>query len=263
MRTLKLTATAVTVMITSVLFIANDARGDDLRVIATGAFTAAFLDLIPEFERATNHKVVVAYGASIGNGPDTIPGRLRGGERVDVLIMARSALDDLIKQRIVVVSGRRDLVRSSLGMVVRAGARRPDIGSIDGLTRTLLEAKSIAYSAGTSGAYLSEQLFPRLGIADQLRAKSRRIEGEPVGAAVGRGEVEIGFQQISELLPVPGVDYVGPLPAGAQNVTIMTGAVVMGVRSSERATALIEFLASTGAGPALKRYGFALMSDRQ
>ena len=108
---------------------------------------------------------------------------------------------------------RVDLARSAIGMAVRRGAPKPDISSVDALTRTLLEAKSIAYSASVSGTYLSTELFQRLGIADRVLPKSRRIEGgERVGAVVARGEAEIGFQQISELLPIDGIDFVGPLP---------------------------------------------------
>ena len=101
-----------------------------------------------------------------------------------------------------------------------------------------------------------------MGVADQVKAKSRRIEGEPVAAVVARGEADIGFQQISELLPVPGIDYVGPLPNAAQNETVMTAAVAMSARSPKAARALIEFLSSTAVGPTLRRRGFTVMSDR-
>ena len=101
-----------------------------------------------------------------------------------------------------------------------------------------------------------------MGVADQVKAKSRRIEGEPVAAVVARGEADIGFQQISELLPVPGIDYVGPLPNAAQNETVMTAAVAMSARSPKAAGALVEFLSSTAVGPSLKRRGFTVMSDR-
>jgi molybdate transport system substrate-binding protein len=262
MGTLKLSAGMVAIILTGILFIADAASGDEIRVMATGAFTAAFLEVIPEFERTTNQKVVTTYGASIGDGPDTIPSRLRRGEHVDVLILASSALDELVKQGKVIASSRVDLVRSSLGMAVRAGARKPDISSVDALTRTILQAKSIAYSTGTSGVFLSSELFQRLGIDDQVRGKSHSIEGDPVGAAVARGEAEIGFQQISELLPVPGIDYVGPLPPGAQRTTVMAAGVAVGAKSPEAARALIAFLASSRVAPAMRKSGFDLMLVR-
>jgi molybdate transport system substrate-binding protein len=124
-------------------------------------------------------------------------------------------------------------------MAVRAGAPKPDISSVEALKRTLLEAKSIAYSAQVSGVYLATELFPRLGIADQVRAKSLRIERERVGAVVARGDAEIGFQQVSELLPIAGIDYVGPLPAEVQRVTVFSAGIAVGAKSPEAARALI------------------------
>src|SRR5688500_7120684 len=178
----------------------------------------------------------------MGGAPDSIPSRLERGEPADVLIMAATSVDDLIRQGRVVAGSRVDLVRSSIGMVVRAGARKPDISTVDALRRTLLEAQSIAYSASASGVYLSTELFPRLGVAEQVAAKSKRIESERVAAVVARGEAEIGFQQISELLPVPSVDFVGPLPPGAQRVTIFSAGLATRSTQRDAAKALIEFL---------------------
>jgi molybdate transport system substrate-binding protein len=140
-------------------------------------------------------------------------------------------------------------------MAVRAGTPKPDISTVEALTRTLLAAKSIAYSSSVSGRYLTTELFQRLGIAEQMAAKSRRIEGERVGAVVARGEAELGFQQTSELLPVPGIDYVGPLPAAVQRVSVFSAGVA--VHSSNRAAAesLIRFLASAEAANAVARTG--------
>ncbi|MBI2992051.1 MAG: substrate-binding domain-containing protein, partial [Deltaproteobacteria bacterium] len=180
----------------------------DIRVMTSGAFTAAYLELILQLELVTKRKVVTA-ATSMGTGADSIPSRLQRGEPVDVVIVADAALAELIKDGKVVAESRVPLARSAIGMAVRAGSPKPDISSVDALKRTLLKAKSIAYSASVSGRYLSTELFQRLGIADQIMPKSRRIEGERVGAVVARGEAEIGFQQTSELLPVPGIDYVG------------------------------------------------------
>jgi molybdate transport system substrate-binding protein len=174
---------------------------------------------------------------------------------VDVVILAAGALDELIKQGKVVAGSRVDLVRSSIGMAVRARASKPDISSVDALKRTLLAAKSIAYSASASGVYLSQEMFQRLGIADQIRGKCKRIASEPVGAVVARGDAEIGFQQISELLPVPGIDYVGPLPPEVQKVTVFSAGVAVGAEQPDAARALIKFLASPAAVGAIKKSG--------
>jgi len=239
----------------SILFIAGTACGAEIKVMTSGAFTAAYLEVLPEFERTTHNKIETAYGASMGNAPDSIPSRLEHGEPVDVVILASQALDELIKAGKVVPGSRIDLVRSSIGMAVRAGAPKPDISSVDALRRTLLQAKSIAYSASASGVYLSHELFQRLGIADQIMGKCKRIANEPVGAVVARGDAEIGFQQISELLPVPGIDYVGPLPPGAQKVTVFSAGVAVGAKEPDAARALIKFLASPGNVPAIKKTG--------
>lgn len=231
----------------------------DITVMTSGAFTAALLDLIPSFERATQNKIVVA-ATSMGTGANSIPSRLQRGEPADVVIVADAAFVNLIKEGKVLAESRVALARSSIGMAVRAGAPRPDIGSVDALKRTLLQAKSIAYSSSVSGRYLSTELFQRLGIADQIMAKSRQIEGERVGAAVARGEAEIGFQQISELLPVPGIDYVGPLPPEVQKDTVFSAGVAVG--GVEGAYELIRFLGSPEAAPAITKSGMEPIAPR-
>ena len=262
MRTIFVAFRATAVLLTSVLLVAGGASGEDITVLTSGAFTAAYLELVPEFERATRHRIVTAHGASMGSAPDSIPSRLQRGERVDVVIMAGPALDELITQGKIVAGTRVDLVRSGIGLAVRRGAPKPDISSVDALRRTLLHATSIAYSSSASGVYLSTELFQRLGIASQIVAKSRKIESEPVGAVVARGEAEIGFQQVSELLPVPGIDYVGPLPPGAQRVTVFSAAVVVGAASPESARALITFLGSPAAVPAIRKSGLEPITAR-
>jgi molybdenum ABC transporter molybdate-binding protein len=242
-----------------VLLCASVARGDEIRVLTSGAFQAALVELAQEFERVTRHTVVVTYGASMGNSPDSIPNRLQRGEPIDVVIQAASGLEDLIKQGKVVAGSRVDLVRSSIGMAVRAGAPKPDISTVDALKQTLLRAKSVAYSSSASGVYLSSELFPRLGIADQVTAKSRRVESGPVAVVVARGEAEIGFQQISELLPVQGIDYVGPLPSDVQRVTIFSAGVTAAAKAPDAARALITFLASPAAFAVIRKSGLEPM----
>jgi molybdate transport system substrate-binding protein len=236
------------------LLLAAGASADQIRVMTSGGFTAAYLEVIPEFERMSGHEVLTSFGASMGDAPDSIPIRLARGERADVVILAASALDALAEDGKVVAGSRVDLVRSTIGMVVRAGAPRPDISTVAALTRTLLDAKSIAYSASASGVYISTELYDRLGIADRVRDKSRRVVSERVAAVVARGEAEVGFQQVSELLSVPGVDYVGPLPSGVQRVTVFSAGVASG-GNRHLAEDLIRFLSSPAVVPAIVRSG--------
>lgn len=227
----------------------------EIRVVSSGGLAAAFRELAPEFERATGDKLVVGWGPSMGDTPNAIPARFRRGEEMDVLIMVGASLADLAKQGKVVADSRVDLARSGIGMVVRKGAPRPDVGSPEAVKRALLAARSIAFSDSASGVYVSTELFKRLGIADAVKGKSRMIPGEPVAAVVARGEAEIGFQQISELLPVPGVDFVGPLPPELQKITVFSAGMVAGSKVPAEAKALISFLASPAAAAAIARSG--------
>jgi len=242
-------------VLAALLLTARAAAAEDIHVMTSGAFTAAYLELVPEFERATKNKVVTSFGGSMGNGPETIPNRLQRGEPADVVILASAALDDLIKQGKVVAGSRVDLVRSSIGIAVRAGAPKPDISTVAALKQALLNAKSIAYSASASGVYLSTEMFQRLGIANEVLPKSKNAQGERVGALVARGDAEIGFQQISELLPEPGIVYLGPLPAEVQRVTVFSAGIAVGAKEPQRARALIEFLASAKALPVIIKTG--------
>lgn len=235
--------------------LAAPALAADVHVMTSGGFTAAFKELVPEFERATGHKVVPAYGASMGGAPDSIPSRLARGEPADVVILAAPALEALIKDGKVKADSRTDLVHSNMGMVVRPGAPKPDISNLEAFKRAVLEAKSIAYSASASGVYLSTELFPKMGIWDQIKDKSRRIESERVAAVVARGDAEIGFQQISELMEVKGADFVGPLPEGAQRTTIFSAGIAAHSKEPDAAREIIRFFRSEAAAPTIKRAG--------
>jgi ABC-type molybdate transport system substrate-binding protein len=232
-----------------------EAAADDVVVMTSGAFTAPYLDAEPSFERATGLDLVNVFGASTGGALDSIPTRLSRGEPADVIIVSAQALDALIAAGQVERDSRVDLVLSRIGMAVRAGAPKPDIGTVEALVRTLREAESIAYSASVSGTYLSTELFPRLGLAEEMKPKSRRIESERVGAVVARGDAELGFQQISELLPIAGIDYVGPLPDEVQRVSTFSAGIATHSRNPAAARALIEFLASAELEPLIERYG--------
>ena len=235
---------------------------DEIRVMTSGAFTAAYRELIPELARLTRKKIVTA-ATSIGTGDTSIPNRLRRGEAVDVVIVVDGVLVGFIKEGLVTSDSYTPVARSAIGMAVKAGASKPDIGSVDALKRTLLSAKSIAYSASVSGDYLSTELLQRLGIADQVLSKCRRVEGgERVGAVVARGEAEIGFQQISELLPISGIDHVTPLPAEVQKVSVFSGGVAANSSDPASSKALIKFLASPDAAGAIKNSGLEPINRR-
>ena len=227
----------------------------EIRVMTSGGFTTAFKELYPEFEKATGHKVLPAYGSSMGGAPDSIPSRLNRGEPVDIVILAAPALEGLIKEGKVAAGSRVDLVHSNMGMVVRPGAPKPDISNLEAFKKAVLEAKSIAYSASASGTYLSTELFPKMGIWEQIKDKSRRIESQRVASVVARGEADMGFQQISELLEVPEADFVGPLPEGAQRTTIFSAGMSATSKEPDAARELIRFFRSAAALPAIKRAG--------
>jgi molybdate transport system substrate-binding protein len=191
----------------------------------------------------------------MGNAPDAIPQRLARGEPTDIIILARSALDDFTARGVVRPDSRVDLAESRIGTAVRAGAPKPDISTVDALRHALLTARSIAYSASASGVYVSTELYKRLGIEADVSAKSRRILSERVATIVARGEAEIGFQQISEIIGIPGAELVGPLPAEVQQVTVFSAGVLTNARQPQAAAELIQFLASADAAETVASTG--------
>jgi molybdate transport system substrate-binding protein len=239
----------------SALFLTTAATAAEVRVMISGGLTAAYKALVPEFERATGHKVLTAYGPSMGTTVNAIPVRLERGEPADVLIMVGYALGDLVKQGKVVADSRVDLVKSPIGVAVKSGAPKPDISSADAVKRALLAAKTIAYSDSASGVYVSTEMFAKLGVADEMKDKARKIPATPVGEIVARGEAEIGFQQISELKPVAGIDIVGPLPDALQKITVFSAGIASVSKEPEAGKALIKFLASPEARAELVKSG--------
>ena len=237
------------------LLLAGAASAAEVQVMISGGLTAAYNVLVPEFERLTGNKVLTAYGPSMGTTVNAIPIRLERGEGADVLIMVGYALGDLVKQGKVIADSRVDLAKSPIGIAVKSGTPRPDISSADAVKRALLAAKSIAYSDSASGVYVSTEMFAKLGIADEMKDKARKIPATPVGEIVARGDAEIGFQQISEMLPVPGVDIVGPLPADLQNITVFSAGIATVSKEPEAGKALIKFLASPAARDTIVKSG--------
>jgi L-asparaginase len=234
---------------------------EDVRVMTSAAFYSAYAELGPEFERVTGHHLITIRGPSMGDSPEAIPNRLARGETADVVILDGGVVDDLTSKGVVRAGSKVVLALSQVGVVVRAGASVPDISSSAALKRTLLAARSIGYSDSGSGTYLSTVLFTKLGIADQVARKSRKVRGppsgEPVAAVVARGEVDIGFQQVSELMNVPGVTFVGALPADLQPGFTFAGAIPTAASQPDAAAALLRFLASPNASAVKAKHGLA------
>ncbi|MBL6078571.1 substrate-binding domain-containing protein [Belnapia sp. T18] len=231
------------------------AAAADLVVFSSGGLNAAYLMLVPEFQRATGHGLTSIGASSMGAAPDAIPQRLARGEPADVLLLAEGGLAPLEARGFVRPGSRVDIARSLIGACVREGTPKPDISTPDAFRQTLLNAASIAYSASASGVYIENEMFRRLGIHDQVMPKARRILSERVAAVVARGEAELGFQQVSEIVTVPGIAYLGTIPEDVQKPTIFCAVVTANTRQPEAAQALIRFLASPEAASALRRTG--------
>ncbi|WP_338801495.1 substrate-binding domain-containing protein [Pseudomonas sp. RSB 5.4] len=223
------------------------AHAEQLNVMTSGGFTAAYKILGPKFAAATGNTLDTQLGPSMGKAPEAIPNRLARGEHADVVIMVGYALDDLIKQGKVDPASRVELADSRIGLVVREGAPKPDISSVESLKKTLLDAKSVAYSDSASGVYIEKELFKKLGVEDQLKPKAKMIPKIPVGSVVATGDYQLGFQQVSELLPVPGVSFVGKIPESVQSVTRFAAGIPVGAQHPKEAKALLDYLAAPAA----------------
>ena len=243
------------------LLVQGSASAAEVHVMISAGFYQVYAELGPAFERASGHRLITTRGPSMGDSPEAIPTRLARGETADVVILDGGSADELAKRGLVRGNSKVDFALSQIGMVVRAGAAKPDIGSVEAFRRMLLAVKSIGYSDSGSGTYLSGTLFARLGVADQVLPKGRKVRGppsgEPVAAVVARGEAEIGFQQVSELLHVAGVSFVGALPAELQPGFSFAGAVTVTARQPDAAMALLRFLAAPDVAPVLVRFGLA------
>jgi molybdate transport system substrate-binding protein len=233
---------------------AQGAPGVEIHVISSGAFTAAYNALAPQFEQQTGHRLVSAFGASMGQATDAIPQRLARGEPADLLILIAEGVAPLERAGHVVPGSRLDLAESRIAFAVRAGEPLPDLSTLDSLRDALLAAPSIAYSASASGVYFETELVRRLGVADQVLPKSRRILSERVGAVVARGDAALGLQQVSELLPIPGIQVVR-IAEAAQRVSVTTAALATRVRQPREAVELAEFLRSREAVEAVAATG--------
>jgi molybdate transport system substrate-binding protein len=241
--------------VTTLAFVAPGAFAAEIRVITSGAFTEAYKQLIPMYEQASGHRVVSSFGASVGNAPDSIPSRFARGETFDLVILSEGGLAALEKDGKVVKGSRIDLARSQIGAAVRKGTPKPDISTVAALKQALLDAKSIAYSASASGTYLSTELFPKLGVTHRTDVTARKILSERVGAVVARGDAELGFQQVSELIYFKELDFVGTLPDEVQQTIFFSAGVVEGAKEGEAARHLARFLGSASVAAIVRATG--------
>lgn len=232
------------------------AHAADIHVLATGALSAAFSKIVPAFEKSTGNKVVIAWGPSYGNSPDDLPVRIRNREPMDVCFMIGAALDDEMRQGYFVPQTRAEVAISRIGVAIRAGLPRPDIGTVAAVRSTLLHAQSVAFSEGASGKYVTETLFARLDVTDAMKGKTVQIKGkELVGTALKRGEADLGIQQISELRAIDGIQYLGPLPDSLQKVSVIAAAVARNAAQPDAARALIRYLQTPDAVAILEAAG--------
>lgn len=231
------------------------ARKRHLTVMVSGAFSTALTRLAAAFVRSSGIEVSIVLGASMGDTAAAIPNRLARGESADVVILAREPLTRLVTDGWVRRGSDVDLVRSSIALAVKAGVAPPLIQDIDQLRSVLLAAKSVAYSDSASGVYVSGELFARLGITREMAGKAFRVSGRPVGQTIASGEYELGFQQLSELLPIDGVTVAGLLPPDVQRVTIFSAGICASSAALEDARALIGFLRSPEAAPTIRKTG--------
>jgi molybdate transport system substrate-binding protein len=234
----------------SMLLLSSLAGAAEIKVLSTQATEEAYRELVPQFEKATGHKVTTVFTGTLDANK-----RLAAGEVYDLLIMSGPSIEEHIKGGKVVPGSRVDLAKSGVGVGVKAGARKPDISTSEAVKKTLLAAKSIGYSTGPSGNYVVS-LFQRMGIADEIKGKLKQTPtGVFVGSIIASGEAEIGFQQVSELSHFAGVDYVGPLPADIQQYTMFSSGIIAGTKEAEAARALVKFITSPEAAAAFKKRG--------
>jgi molybdate transport system substrate-binding protein len=240
----------VTIAAASTLLLSGLAGAAEIKVLSTQATEEAYRELVPQFEKASGHKVTTVFTGTLDANK-----RLAAGEVYDLLIMSAPSIEEHIKGGKVAAGSRVDLAKSGVGVGVKAGAPKPDISSTDAVKKTLLAAKSIGYSTGPSGNYVIG-LFQRMGIADEIKGKLKQTPtGVFVGSIIASGEAEIGFQQVSELSHFAGVDYVGPLPADIQQYTMFSSGIIAGTKEAEAAKALVKFITAPGAAAAFKKRG--------
>jgi molybdate transport system substrate-binding protein len=222
----------------------------EIKVLSSIATKEAYLELVPQFESATGHRVATTWA-----GTTAIMQRMAAGERYDLIVVSSTELDELIRQGKIVSGSRVDLAKSGIGIAVRAGAPRPDVRSSTALKQALLAAKTVGYTSGPSGVYMAG-LMEKMGIATEMRPKHRGVpSGGTIGTIVANGGAEIGFQQVSELVHIPGIDYIGPLPPDIQCVTVFSCGLQAGASQPDAAKALMAFLTTPAAKNVMTKHG--------
>lgn len=236
--------------------LALSAQAEQLKVMTSGGFTAAYKLLGPQYAEQSGDTLDTILGPSMGKAPEAIPNRLALGEQADVVIMVGYALDELIKQGKVDPASRVELADSRIGLVVKEGAAKPSINTDSELKAVLSQAKSVAYSDSASGVYVEKELFKKLG----MPAKGTMIQRVPVGEQVAKGDYEVGLQQVAELLPVKGVTFVGKIPEDVQSVTRFAAGIPVNAKHPEQAKALLQFMASPEAQQEVQSTGLDSVS---
>jgi molybdate transport system substrate-binding protein len=242
-----------TLTLMAAIALGTAAHAADITVLATPAIKEAYAELVPMFEQRTQHKVKTTWV-----GTAVLAKRLNDGEVFDAVICASNLLEELTDTGKLMAGSRSDVARSAVGVAVKAGAPKPQFGSEEALKKTLLAAKSIGISTGPSGVYLNE-LFQRLGVLEEVKPKFRvPAPGGMVSELLAKGEAEIGFQQVSELVNRSGVDYVGALPDSLQKITLFAGGVHARSEEAEAARAFLIFIASPEHSALLRKHGLQL-----
>ena len=225
-----------------------------VKVLMSGGFSAAYEQLLPEFERTSGIKVTTGSGASQGTGPQTVAAQLARGVPADVVILSREGLSELIAAKRIAAGTDVDLARVPLGVAVRAGTPKPDVSTVEAFKQLLLKAKTIAVPGSTSGIWLMNDLFPRLGIAEKINVKAA-ARGKDAFGMVAAGGADLAVMPISEILHAPGVDFAGSIASEIQFVQTFSTAVVVGSGDLEGSKRLIEFLSSSRASEAIRNSG--------
>ena len=232
------------------LALSSAGNAAEIKVLSTQATEQSYRELVPQFEMMSGHKVTTIFTGTLDADK-----RLAAGEQYDLLIMSSPSIDQHLKDGKLTAGTRVDLAKSGVAVAVRRGMPKPDISTTEALKKTLLAAKSIGYSTGPSGNIVMA-LFTRLGIADQIKPKLKQTAtGVFVGSILASGQVDIGFQQVSELSQFPGIDYVGPLPADIQQYTTFSSGIIAGTKQAEPAKALVKFLTSPAGAAVFKKKG--------
>ena len=233
-----------------------------MKVLISGGFSGPYDKLLPEFERATGIKVATGSGSSQGSGPQTIAAQLERGVAADVVILSREGLAELIAAKRIAAGTDVDLARTPIGVAVRAGAPKPEVRTVEQFKQVVLDARTVAVPSSTSGLFLMQDVFPRLGIADRINVKMTP-RGTGAVAMVASGEADVAIMPVSEIVHAPGVVLAGVIAEEIQLNQVFAAAVVAGSKEVKAAQRLIAFLASDRASGAIRNGGMEPLGKRQ